>query len=92
LIRLLENAKACDLAVNTLGSIGPDAASAVPNLLRLGPRKWVIIALGRIGPAAKDAVPMLKDLRTLDAARALWRIDPRYTQLALEVVQRGNQG
>jgi HEAT repeat protein len=99
LIRVLDNTNACNNAINTLCAIGPAAAPAVPHLLRLyrsddsayGQRKMIAIALGRIGPAAKEAVPMLKGLQhyeALDAARALWRIDPQYAQLAIDVARR----
>jgi HEAT repeat protein len=99
LIRLLENSKARNVAINTLAAIGPDAAPAVPSLLNLyerllndgtayGIRKMIVIALGRIGPGAKEAVPMLSKLQgdqAIDAARALWRIDSANTQRAVDV-------
>ena len=54
-------------AVQSLGSIGPDAAQAVPRLIKLmedatefaGLRLDAIEALGQMGPAAKEAVPAL---------------------------------
>jgi HEAT repeat protein len=99
LIRLLENPKARNYAINTFCAIGPKATSAVPHLLDLyerlrgddstyGIRKMIVIALGRIGTGAKEAVPMLSKLQgyeELDAARALWRIDPQNTQRAVDV-------
>jgi len=100
LIQLLENTNACDEIVDTLCTIGPDAAPAVPYLLRYfdqlrgdgyyRQRFWIIITLGRIGPAAQAAVPiLLKESHysmPIAVARALWRIDPQYTQNAINAV------
>jgi hypothetical protein len=98
LIRLLNQGIACESVVGTLCNLGPDAAPAVLSLLRHydrlrgdGPYAqgvWVIITLGRIGSAAKEAVPTLLDALgryQVDAARALWRVDPRYAELAINV-------
>jgi HEAT repeat protein len=60
-----------DLAVETaqaLGMVGPDAAAAVPVLMRAAQteeedlRREAARALGRIGAAARDAQPLLCDL------------------------------
>jgi HEAT repeat protein len=61
------------MAMSTLGGIGPDAAPAVPILMRFINRKApsisegfdvgpAIQALGRIGPVARPAVPRLIEL------------------------------
>ena len=60
----------------TLGSIGPKAAPAVPNLIKLldekpgMPRSEAIATLGRIGPGAKPAVPaLIKELKVAEGDR-----------------------
>ena len=83
-----------------LGSIGSNAAPAVPALLRhyerlrgddkFAQRSLLVITLGRIGPGASQAVPLLKDLtkrdyERLDAVCALWRIDPQFAQNAINI-------
>jgi hypothetical protein len=97
-------------AAQALGMIGPEARKAVPALaakLTLG-RKWIVkcaaIALGRIGPEAMDSIPALTTLLEkgenyrVDAARALWKIDPRRSaEIVPKVVaileeQRSGQG
>lgn len=57
------------IAIYALGELGPDAASAVPDLVvalksTTGhyPRGTIALSLGNIGPAAKDAVPALMQL------------------------------
>jgi hypothetical protein len=56
--------KHCDTACKTLGSMGADAATAVPALIELTRRRdgdfSAIDALGKIGPPARDVVPLLK--------------------------------
>lgn len=98
LIEALRDEKLWSLAVSTLGTIGPNAAPAVPALLdryerARGDHQYplqhtIILALGRIGPGAKDALPLMIELSKKDdlvAARAVWRIDPQYCQLAIDV-------
>ncbi|WP_111181703.1 hypothetical protein [Nonomuraea aridisoli] len=52
---------------------GPDAADAVPELIRLVPYEgwWTASALAAIGPAASAAVPLLTRVR--DDAEVSWR-------------------
>jgi len=88
----------CLPAVRTLGVIGPDAAAAVPVLSDLyehssGGDKYVlqnaiVAALCSIGPKTPSALALLMELAKnghMEAAWALWRSDPRYTQLAIDV-------
>lgn len=99
----LENAKAAiPLMITELGSVGdiritaakalagagPDAAEAVPQLVKLTATgdswecKCAVIALGRIGPQAHEALGPLRAMfdsgheYRMDVARALWKIDP----------------
>jgi len=75
-------------AAKAIAGAGPEAAAAVPHLIRLtltGDRwecKCAVIALGRIGPQARDALSVLGAMfdsghdSQIDIARALWKIDP----------------
>lgn len=76
-------------AAKALAGSGPAAAKAAPQLLEVvarntddWDRKCAIIALGRIGPEARPALPALLAIfqneadYQLDAARAIWKIDP----------------
>lgn len=88
-------------AVKAIGMIGPGAADAVPVLIDVlrsgGPwaQKCAAISLGRIGPAAKAAIPILHERLDkedsnyikADIARALWRIDPDQSGVALTAAQ-----
>jgi HEAT repeat protein len=90
------------LAALSLGRIGPDAAAAVPDLIRsLGDQRQdpevrgsAAYALGEIGPDANTAVPeltrALKDLAPSvrsSAASALGRIGPNAAVSAPDLVQ-----
>ena len=59
-----DEGKHCDSACKTLGSMGADAAAAVPALIELTKKRdgdvAAINALGKIGPLARDVVPLLK--------------------------------
>ena len=101
LIECLNFERLARSAVNTLGNIGPDAAPAVPALLKLYDqsrandkyplRRSIIVALGRIGPDAQACSPLLIELAKrddLDAVRALWRIEPQCSRLAMDVALR----
>ena len=88
--KALENEKGCYWACLVLGEIGPDAAPAVPALVKLARsdkrpevRREAILALAGIGPKAAPAVPMLiealgekEGLNTGAAAFALGAIGP----------------
>ena len=75
-------------AAQALAGAGPDAAEAVPALIKLTTAgdswecKCAVIALGRIGPQARDALGPLGVMfdsghgYRMDIARALWKIDP----------------
>ncbi len=62
------------VAVDALWYLGPGAASALPDLLRLARSDWSPLrlgtaqALGEIGPAAEIAVPVLVDMVLFDPA------------------------
>jgi HEAT repeat protein len=62
-IKCLDRPSLTRAAAVVLGKIGPEAADAVPALLKqvnneeAVVRREVLFALGKIGPAAKDAVP-----------------------------------
>lgn len=100
--RALDNTNASVQAIHALSVIGPDAAPAVPHLLRLyeqwrgeelkyPERHMIVGALGSIGPAAREAVPMLKGLKDYEASsvpHALLRIEPQNPQLAIETARR----
>ena len=73
LAEALEDEKAGYMAAARLGEMGPQAADAVPGLIRALNRRGSVEcetgrevaaeALGKIGPAARAAVPALTDLR-----------------------------
>jgi len=87
-------------AAEALGSIGPDAQTAIPTLLELlqdsqaDVRKAAADALGNLGPASKEAVPALTALLSDKesavrgpAARALGRIGPEAKPAALALAK-----
>ena len=61
----MENEKTCYWACIALGSMGPKAKAAVPEITKMttskdpAMRMQAVIALGEIGPDAKSAVPAL---------------------------------
>lgn len=63
-----QDPQARQLAAQALGAIGPEASSAIPELLKAlddpDPQmvRWAVFALGGIGPKAKEAVPALQGL------------------------------
>lgn len=85
-------------AAKALAGAGPEAAEAVPHLIKLTAagdsweRKCAVIALGRIGPQARDALGPLGELfdsgheYRMDLARALWRIDPTLSHRIVPVL------
>ena len=90
------------VSADILASMGPDASEAVPALIEvLKDKNWSKYsrylaprALGRIGPAAKDAIPALKQEMEENSqtapwcAEALWRIDPRQSEIANACLER----
>lgn len=86
-----------DGAARTLAMLGPDAKSAVPDLMRLLPEvdaagnSPAVDALGAIGPDARGALPALHGVLTnqngyfrVEVARALWQVG-RETNQVLEI-------
>jgi HEAT repeat protein len=71
-VKQTEDRLTLSLAIDALGAVGPDAKSAVPQLLDVlrsdkaeakQSRTHAVVALGKIGPAAVDAMPVLEKLR-----------------------------
>ena len=65
LMEAMKNENTCYWACIALGSMGPKAKAAVPDITKLttskdpAMRMQAVIALGEIGPHAKSAVPAL---------------------------------
>jgi HEAT repeat protein len=68
-----ENLRVRQTAAVALGQIGPEAAPAVPALVKTLAhsddvlRRQAAAALGRIGPAAREALPALRKARQDEA-------------------------
>lgn len=88
-------------AAKALAGAGPTAATAVTHLQKLTETgdswecKCAVIALGRIGPQALDALGPLGAMfdsghaYRMDAARALWKIDPAQSLRIVPVLIAG---
>lgn len=94
LVALIDEPRACESAMDTLGWLGAAAVPAIPRIITalvkaqtLSERETAIKALGKLGPLADMAIPALRQMLRIPgigcydkAIQALSKIDPDWLQ------------